>query len=187
MIKHYIIEGNNLIGKIPKLWEVQKKDKQSTRERLAFLLERYFHGRKIKVTLHFDGHPNQAIKTGNIKIEYSRNAIAYLNIKQEILLKVEEEVAGISVTPAIPMAKRAGWIGERQDGYLGLVDVDEAPQDMRDIVLKANEDRRGQYVLIAEKHKTKLDLIETVAGKRFVEKSGPGEFVQDEDGKWVKK
>ncbi|MCK5086501.1 MAG: NYN domain-containing protein [Melioribacteraceae bacterium] len=84
MIKHYIIDGNNLIGKIPKLWEVQKKDKQSSRERLAFLLERYFHGRKIKVTLHFDGHPNQAIKAANIKIEYSRNAIADSNIKREI-------------------------------------------------------------------------------------------------------
>lgn len=84
MIKHYIIDGNNLIGKIPKLWEVQKKDKQSSRERLAFQLERYFHGRKIKVTLHFDGHPNQAIKTGNIKIVYSMNAIADSNIKQEI-------------------------------------------------------------------------------------------------------
>ncbi|MBF0248764.1 MAG: YnbE family lipoprotein, partial [Alphaproteobacteria bacterium] len=44
-----------------------------------------------------------------------------VNIKQEILLKVEEDVAGVSVTPAIPMAKRAGWIGERLDGYLGVV------------------------------------------------------------------
>ena len=112
--------------------------------------------------------------------------IVDINIKQEILLKVERDVEGISVTPAIPLAKRAGWIGERTDGYLGLVVMD-APRDVKDIVLQANEDRRDQYVVIANKHKTKLDLIETVAGKRFVEKSAAGEFVQVADGSWIKK
>ena len=127
--------------------------------------------------------------TPTIKVEAPDKPIHLIvdvNIKQEILLKVEKEVEGISVTPAIPMAKRAGWIGERLDGYLGLVVMD-APKDVKDIVLQANEDRHGHYTLIADKHKTKLNLIETVAGKRFVEKSGPGEFIQESDGKWVKK
>ena len=58
--------------------------------------------------------------TPTIKVEAPDkpiHLIVDINIKQEILLKVEKDVEGISVTPAIPLAKRAGWIGERTDGY----------------------------------------------------------------------
>ncbi len=84
MIKHYIIDGNNLIGKIRNLWQLQQKDKQSSREKLAFLLDRYFYNKNIKVTLHFDGHPAGTIKTNKAKIVYSENKIADQKIKEEI-------------------------------------------------------------------------------------------------------
>ncbi len=83
-MKHYIIDGNNLIGKIKELFELQKKDGQSARERLAFMLDRYFSGKKATVSLHFDGYPKEAIRTGNLKIIYSENKPADLLIKDEI-------------------------------------------------------------------------------------------------------
>lgn len=109
-----------------------------------------------------------------------------VNIKQEVLLKVQDDVQDISVTPAIPLAKRAGWIGERLDGYLGLVQ-DDTPADIQDLVLSANEDRRARYQQIAERHNTKVELVEVVAGKKFIEESAPGEFVQQTDGTWERK
>lgn len=109
-----------------------------------------------------------------------------VNIKQEVLLKVQDDVQDISVTPAIPLAKRAGWIGERLDGYLGLVQSD-SPSDIQDLVLSANEDRRTRYVNIAERHNTKVELVEVVAGKKFIKESAPGEFVQMADGSWERK
>jgi len=84
MKRKHIIDGNNLIGKIPKLWKMQKLDKQSSREGLVFQLERYFHQKKIQVSLHFDGHPNSAIKGKSIKIIYSENTNADNKIKDEI-------------------------------------------------------------------------------------------------------
>ncbi|MBU0474601.1 MAG: NYN domain-containing protein [Bacteroidetes bacterium] len=84
MKRKYIIDGNNLIGKIPKLWNMQKKEKQSSRTGLVFQLERYFHQKKIGVSLHFDGHPNEAIKGKGIKITYSENTTADNKIKDEI-------------------------------------------------------------------------------------------------------
>ncbi len=39
---HYIIDGNNLIGKIKRFSSLQKKDKQTAREKLAFYVDRYF-------------------------------------------------------------------------------------------------------------------------------------------------
>ena len=124
-----------------------------------------------------------------IKIEAPSEPI-YLkidvNIKQEVLLKVQDDVQDISVTPAIPLAKRAGWIGERLDGYLGLVQ-DDSPSDIQDLVLSANEDRRARYNDIAERHNTKVELVEVVAGKKFIKESAPGEFIQTADGTWVRK
>lgn len=86
MKRKYIIDGNNLIGKIPQLWKMQKKDKQSSRSGLVFQLERYFHQKKIQVSLHFDGFQNEVIKGKGIKITYSNNTSADNKIKDEISL-----------------------------------------------------------------------------------------------------
>lgn len=109
-----------------------------------------------------------------------------VNIKQEVLLKVEKDIEGVSVTPAIPMAKRAGWIGERPDGYLGFV-RDDTPSDIASLVDKANDERIAQYIAIAQKHDTTRETIEAVAGMKFIERSAPGEFIMTADGKWVRK
>lgn len=84
MKRKYIIDGNNLIGKIPKLWDKQKKDKQSSREGLVFVLERYFLHKKVGVSLHFDGHQSSVIIGKGIKITYSENTNADNKIKDEI-------------------------------------------------------------------------------------------------------
>ncbi len=106
-----------------------------------------------------------------------------LNVKHEVQLKVENDLERTSTNPAVPLAKRAGWIGERGDGYLGLVRED-APQTVKDIVLEANETRQRRYAELAEKHAVDVSMIEQVAGTRLVERSLPGEFVRDEAGAW---
>jgi len=86
MIKEYIIDGNNLIGKIKHLHDLQGKDKFSSREQLALILERYFYNKPVKVKLHFDGHYSTPIKVSKIKIEYSDNKPADENIKRDITI-----------------------------------------------------------------------------------------------------
>ncbi len=81
---HYIIDGNNLIGKIKHFSNIQKKDKQAVREKLALFVDRYFISKKAKVTLHFDGFENLPIKTQRIKIIYSENKTADQKIKNQI-------------------------------------------------------------------------------------------------------
>lgn len=106
-----------------------------------------------------------------------------LNVKHEMQLKIEGELDRTSTNPAVPLAKRAGWIGEKGDGYLGLVKPD-APQSIKDIQLEANEDRQRRYQVLADKHGVDVATVERVAGTRLVEKSLPGEFVMQEDGQW---
>jgi predicted RNA-binding protein with PIN domain len=84
-MRHFIIDGNNLIGKIPPLFRLQKKDGQLSREKLAYILESYFiNKRNIKVSLHFDGFMNQVIRVSTIKIIYSGKRTADDEIKHEI-------------------------------------------------------------------------------------------------------
>ena len=83
-MKHYIIDGNNLIGKIKILNQIQKKNKQQSREKLAFMLGRYFSKRKASVSLHFDGFENDSIKVPGVKIIYSGSVTADEKIKIEI-------------------------------------------------------------------------------------------------------
>jgi predicted RNA-binding protein with PIN domain len=80
----YIIDGNNLIGKISLLMNLQKKDKQASREKLVFMLDRYFANKKANVFLHFDGHPNSKINSSRMKIVYSENQTADDKIKKQI-------------------------------------------------------------------------------------------------------
>lgn len=63
---------------------LQKKDKQASREKLVYMLDRYFTNKKANVTLHFDGHPNSKINSSKMKIVYSENQTADDKIKKLI-------------------------------------------------------------------------------------------------------
>ncbi len=109
-----------------------------------------------------------------------------LNIKHEIRLKVEKDLDSASVEPAIPLAKKSGWIGEQLDGYLGLVRKD-TPAEIGDLVKSANENRRGRYEKIATNNKVEIKAVETIAGRRLIASSLAGEYIQAEDDSWVRK
>lgn len=83
-MKKFIIDGNNLIGKIRSLSILQSKDKQASREKLAFSIDRYFANKKVEVTLHFDGFASNKINTPRIKLIYSNELSADEKIKKQI-------------------------------------------------------------------------------------------------------
>ena len=84
MIQKYIIDGNNLIGKIGSLWKLQNSDKQLSRVKLVKLIDQHFSRTKLKVSLHFDGFSGDAIPSVVSKISYSNNKSADSKIKKEI-------------------------------------------------------------------------------------------------------
>lgn len=80
----YIIDGNNLIGKSSSLSKIQKKDKQAAREKLVYLLDRYFYQKKYSVYLHLDGYPGEILNSSKMKIVYSEQRTADEKIKKQI-------------------------------------------------------------------------------------------------------
>lgn len=80
----YFIDGNNVIGKDKNLRRVHRSDPSASREGLAFKVDRWANGKKIKVVIFFDGHPGAAINTNFIEIRYSGNKPADELIKNAI-------------------------------------------------------------------------------------------------------
>jgi predicted RNA-binding protein with PIN domain len=83
-MNHYIIDGNNLIGKIKHVKELQKKDKQGSRAELVKLLNKYFQRKKTILSLHLDGYPNEPLVISKGKIIYSKNLPSDNLIREEI-------------------------------------------------------------------------------------------------------
>ena len=82
--------------------------------------------------------------------------------------------------------KKAGWVGERPDGYLGFV-KSGAPANVQNLVRSINSRRRAEYQKIANKNKTSLKSVELIIGAKLIKRAGPGEYVMNAAGKWVKK
>lgn len=83
-MKKYIIDGNNLIGKVKLLASIQEKDRQVSRYKLAFMIDRFFASKKVEVYLHYDGFEGEKINTQKLKIIYSENSSADEKIKKQI-------------------------------------------------------------------------------------------------------
>jgi uncharacterized protein YdbL (DUF1318 family) len=97
-------------------------------------------------------------------------------------------VAGIATAayaqrdPAYEAARRAGQVGEKQDGYLGIVGAGTA--DLRRMVDDLNIKRRALYTEKAQAANATLEEYAFTAGCLAIERTVPGEMYQARDGSW---
>jgi hypothetical protein len=87
---------------------------------------------------------------------------------------------------ALDDARARGLVGERPDGYVGLVDPD-APADVKRLVEDVNRRRAHHYEGIAEREGTNATAVAALAGAKLVERAPAGQFVMDAAGNWKKK
>ncbi|MGE0086711.1 MAG: YdbL family protein [Desulfococcaceae bacterium] len=86
--------------------------------------------------------------------------------------------------PEINALKAKGSVGENNKGFLEF----RGPQEKVDMISAENADRAKVYEAIAAQQNTTPDLV----GKRRAlqirsEVAGPGEWLQDDSGKWYRK
>ena len=82
-------------------------------------------------------------------------------------------------------AKADGLIGERADGYLGLVDTG-APADVVDLVAEINDKRKAEYERIAEANDLSLEQVQALAGKKAIDRTRAGHWILTNGG-WEQK
>ena len=80
-------------------------------------------------------------------------------------------------------AKQGGLVGETPSGYLAVV---QATPEATQLVQSINAQRRQEYAEIAKRNGIELKAVEQLAGKKAIDNTPAGQFVQV-NGAWVKK
>lgn len=84
--------------------------------------------------------------------------------------------------PAYASARAAGQIGEKMDGYIGIVGSETA--ELRRIVNDINIKRRAVYSQRAQANNATLEEYALTAGCQAILATSPGEKYQAPDGSW---
>ena len=84
--------------------------------------------------------------------------------------------------PAYQAARDAGQVGEKMDGYLGIVGA--ATPALRDMVNDINNRRRAVYAEQAQANNATLEEYAFTAGCLAISRTSPGEMYQAPDGTW---
>lgn len=84
--------------------------------------------------------------------------------------------------PAYAAARKAGQIGEKTDGYLGVVGSQAAPVDK--LVSSINIQRRSAYTKAAAAQGASVEDFAFTSGCNLIAKTSAGEKYQAPDGSW---
>lgn len=84
--------------------------------------------------------------------------------------------------PAYDAARSAGRVGEKMDGYLGIVGAGN--NDLQRIVNDINIKRRAVYADKARAANATLEEYALTAGCLAIARTSPGEKYQAPDGSW---
>lgn len=84
--------------------------------------------------------------------------------------------------PAYEAARKAGQVGEKTDGYLGV--VGSQPQAIQAMVADINIKRRANYAERAQAQNATLEAYALTQGCVLITRTQPGEKYQAPDGTW---
>lgn len=93
-------------------------------------------------------------------------------------------VPSLAFALSLDQAKQQGLVGERTDGYLGIVAA--STPDVVNLVKATNNARRTEYDRIAGQTGQARTVVEQLAAKKAYEMTPRGQFVQDNTGGWRK-
>ena len=110
----------------------------------------------------------------------SWNGLWALGVCCAVLLAWTAPAWGLSLDEA----KAKGLVGEKPDGYLGVV---SGGADVQALASDINQKRRQAYQEIATRNKTNLKDVETLAGQKAIDHTKPGLMIQSPSGQWMKK
>jgi uncharacterized protein YdbL (DUF1318 family) len=84
--------------------------------------------------------------------------------------------------PAYAAARASGQIGEKMDGYLGIIGT--STPELQRLVNDINIKRRAVYAERAQQNNATLEEYSVSAGCQLILKTEPGEKYQAPDGSW---
>lgn len=92
---------------------------------------------------------------------------------------------GTANAAPIDDAKAACQVGERIDGYLGVVDGASPPAAAARRMREINQARAAAYADLARKNGVTVDVTAKLTAEKLINKAPSGHCVQVGDGDWV--
>jgi uncharacterized protein YdbL (DUF1318 family) len=86
--------------------------------------------------------------------------------------------------PVITALKAEGVVGENNKGYLEVIGTNKGKAG---VITAENSDRKQVYTAIAKQQETSVDLVGKRRAKQIAKKAKPGQWIQDQSGKWYQK
>ncbi len=84
--------------------------------------------------------------------------------------------------PAYEAARKSGQVGEKMDGYLGV--IGSQPAAVQNMVADLNRQRRENYTQRAQAQSVTLQEYALTQGCLLISRTVPGEKYQAPDGSW---
>jgi len=94
--------------------------------------------------------------------------------------------AGPAFALSLNEAKAQGLVGERVDGFVGIV-VADPPAEVRQLVEQVNRQRREKYDEVAQQRGVPLDAVAKITGEKQLERTPAGQYFAGADGRWRQK
>ncbi|MAP96587.1 MAG: hypothetical protein CMK07_16750 [Ponticaulis sp.] len=117
-------------------------------------------------------------------MKYMKTAITAL-VAGIMLLMTPLIGPALAGDPIIDAAKVEGLVGEKIDGYLGI--VGSADPSVERKVDEINAKRRSVYASLAEKEGQPLSVVARLTGEKLVAGEPSGRVVFDDTGSWITK
>lgn len=99
---------------------------------------------------------------------------------------------GLSLVLAMPaaaitldQAKSQGLVGEANSGYIAV--VERSSPELNTLVSGVNAKRKAEYARIAKRNSIDIAQVAARAAEKLEARAAPGEFIQNNRGRWVQK
>ena len=92
-----------------------------------------------------------------------------------------------SAKATVDSAIARGEIGEKIDGYLGVVNGASPSASVVAAKDEINIARKSVYAQLAQKSGQPLNTVAQLTGEKQIKKSAPGTYVKDATGSWKRK
>lgn len=106
------------------------------------------------------------------------------------LLKSTLIALGLAIAlPALAItlneARSQGLVGEANSGYIAV--VNESSPALEKLVAEVNSKRKREYAAIAKRNGIDISQVAARAAEKLEQRVSPGEYYQDNRGRWVQK
>jgi hypothetical protein len=91
---------------------------------------------------------------------------------------------GPAAAQSLDQARAQGLVGERRDGYVGVV---QSGAGVQDLVNRVNAQRRQEYERIAADTGAPLAAVEARAAEQLINRLSPGMYFMNASGQWERK